>query len=116
MSVSNWKERYNPILVLCIAVAFCAALYLMQIRVGIEKRNDTVEQTLDYQGILMMAQREGYSSEKLLQQFKDAGVTTLIVYDTTLERLDREKRISAMPGDVLQKAALKSGWRWRSCT
>ena len=105
MSVSNWKERYNPILILCIAVAFCAALYLMQIRVGIEKRNDTVEQTLDYQGILMMAQREGYSSEKLLQQFKDAGVTTLIVYDTTLERLDREKRISAMPGDVLQKAA-----------
>ena len=105
MSVPNWKERYNPILVLCIAVAFCAALYLMQIRVGIEKRNDTVEQTLDYQGILMMAQREGYSSEKLLQQFKDAGVTTLIVYDTTLERLDREKRISAMPVDVLQKAA-----------
>ena len=49
MSVPNWKERYNPILVLCIAVAFCAALYLMQIRVGIEKRNDTVEQTLDHQ-------------------------------------------------------------------
>ena len=101
MSLQNWKERYNPILVLCIAVAFCVALYLMQIRVGIEKRNDTVEQTLDYQAILMMAQREGYSSEKLLRQFKDAGVTTLIVYDTTLERLDREKRISAMPGDVL---------------
>ena len=105
MSLQNWKERYNPILVLCIAVAFCVALYLMQIRVGIEKRNDTVEQTLDYQAILMMAQREGYSNEKLLQQFKDAGVTTLIVYDATLERLDREKRISAMPGDVLQKAA-----------
>ena len=105
MSLQNWKERYNPILVLCIAVAFCAALYLMQIRVGIEKRNDTVEQTLDYQAILMMARREGYSSDKLLQQFKDAGVTTLIVYDATLERLDREKRISAMPGDVLQKAA-----------
>ena len=105
MSLQNWKERYNPILVLCIAVAFCVALYLMQIRVGIEKRNDTVEQTLDYQAILMMAQREGYSSEKLLRQFKDAGVTTLIVYDATLERLDREKRISAMPGDVLQKSA-----------
>ena len=105
MSLQNWKGRYNPILVLCIAVAFCAALYLMQIRVGIEKRNDTVEQTLDYQAILMMAQREGYSSEKLLRQFKDAGVTTLIVYDTTLERLDREKRVSAMPGDVLQKSA-----------
>ena len=44
MSVPNWKERYNPILVLCIAVAFCAALYLMQIRVGIEKRNDTKTQ------------------------------------------------------------------------
>ena len=105
MNMTKWKDRYNPILVLCIAVAFCAALYLMQIRVGIEKRNDTVEQALDYQAILMMAQREGCSSDKLLQQFKDAGVTTLIVYDATLERLDREKRISAMPGDVLQKSA-----------
>ena len=36
MSVSNWKERYNPILVLCIAVAFCAALYLMQILTEID--------------------------------------------------------------------------------
>ena len=105
MNKTNWKDRYNPILVACIIVAFCAALYLMQIRVGIEKRSDTVEQTLDYQAICMMAQREGYSSDKLLQQFKDAGVTTLIVYDATLERLDREKRISAMPGDVLQKSA-----------
>ena len=105
MNMEKWKDRYNPILVTCIIVAFFAALYLMQIRVGIEKRNDTVEQTLDYQAIRMMAQREGYSSETLLQQFKDAGVTTLIVYDATLERLDREKRISAMPGDVLQKSA-----------
>ena len=105
MSLQDWKNRYNPILVACIAVAFCAALYLMQIRIGIEKRNDTVEQALDHQGILMMAQREGYSSDKLLQQFKEAGVTTLIVYEPTLERLDREKRISAMPGNVLQKAA-----------
>ena len=106
MSLQDWKNRYNPILVACIAVAFCAALYLMQIRIGIEKRNDTVEQALDHQGILMMAQREGYSSDKLLQQFKEAGVTTLIVYEPTLERLDREKRISAMPGNVLQKAAV----------
>ena len=105
MSLQDWKNRYNPILVLCIAVAFCAALWLVQTRIRVEKRNDTVEQTLDYQAILMMAQREGYSGDKLLQQFKDAGVTTLIVYDATLERLDREKRISAMPGDVLQKAA-----------
>ena len=105
MKMQDWKERYNPILLVCIAVAFCAALWLMQIRVGIESRNDTVEQTLDHQAVLMMAQREGRDSDKLLRQFKEAGVTTLIVYDTTLERLDREGRISAMPGDVLQKAA-----------
>ena len=93
--MQDWKERYNPILLVCIAVAFCAALWLMQIRVGIESCNDTVEQTLDHQAVLMMAQREGRDSDKLLRQFKEAGVTTLIVYDTTLERLDREGRISA---------------------
>ena len=105
MKMQDWKERYNLILLVCIAVAFSAALWLMQVRVGIEGRNDTVEQTLDHQAVLMMAQREGQDNDKLLRQFKEAGVTTLIVYDTTLERLDREGRISAMPGDVLQKAA-----------
>ena len=103
--MQDWKERYNLILLVCIAVAFSAALWLMQVRVGIEGRNDTVEQTLDHQAVLMMAQREGQDNDKLLRQFKEADVTTLIVYDTTLERLDREGRISAMPGDVLQKAA-----------
>ncbi len=105
MKIRDWKNHYNPILLLCIIVAFCAALWLMQIRIGIEKRNDTVEQVIDYQGILMLAQREGRDSGRLLEQFKEAGVTTLIVYDSTLEKLDREGRIAAMPGDVLQKAA-----------
>jgi len=106
--MQDWKERYNPVLIALIAVALCAALWLVQIRIRIEKENDTVEQVLDYQAVLMMAQREGRDSGKLLQQFKEAGVTTLIVYDTTLERLDREGRISAVPGDVLQK--VPSGW------
>ena len=38
MNRKKWKDRYNPILAACIIVAFCAALYLMQIRVGIEKQ------------------------------------------------------------------------------
>lgn len=105
MKIQEWQEHYNPILAGLILVAFCAALWLVQLRYQIEKQNDTVEQALDYQGIMLLAQREGAEPATLLQQFKEAGVTTLVVYDATLERLDREGYIRAVPGDVLQKAS-----------
>ena len=105
MKIQEWQEHYNPILAGLILVAFCAALWLVQLRYQIEKQNDTVEQALDYQGIMLLAQREGAEPAALLQQFKEAGVTTLVVYDATLERLDREGYIRAVPGDVLQKAS-----------
>jgi hypothetical protein len=85
-------------------VAFCAAAWLVHTRYRVEKQNNTVEQLMDYQAILMMAQREGIPSQELLKQFRDAGVTTLAVYDTTLERLDREGTLTAAPGADLRHA------------
>lgn len=104
--MQEWKERYNPVLAGLILIAFCAALWLVQLRYQIEKQSNTVEQALDYQAVLMMAQREGTDGTALVQQFKAAGVTTMVLYDTTLERLDREGRIAAIPGDILQKASV----------
>lgn len=69
------------------------------------KQNDTVEQLMDYQAILMMARREGVTSRQLLQRFHEAGITTLAVYDTTLERQDREGVLIAVPGAELRHAA-----------
>lgn len=101
--MQEWKARYNPVLAGLILVAFCAALWLVQLRYQIERQSDTVEQALDYQAVLMMAQREGTEGAALARRFKEAGVTTMVVYDATLERLDREGRLAAVPGDVLRK-------------
>ena len=103
--MQDWKQRYNPVLVGLIIVAFCMALWLVHTRYRVEKQNDTVEQVADYQAVLMMAQRDGLDAKALLHKFKDAGITTLVVYDTTLERLDREGRLAAAPGSELAHAA-----------
>jgi hypothetical protein len=104
MTLLDWKKRYHPLLVGLVLVAFCAAAWLVHTRYRVEKQNNTVEQLMDYQAILMMAQREGIPSQELLKQFRDAGVTTLAVYDTTLERLDREGALTAAPGADLRHA------------
>lgn len=103
--MQDWKQRYNPVLVGLVIVAFCMALWLVHTRYRVEKQNDTVEQVADYQAVLMMAQRDGLDAKTLLHKFKDAGITTLVVYDTTLERLDREGRLAAAPGSELAHAA-----------
>ncbi len=105
MTLLDWKQRYHPLLVCLVLVAFCAAAWLVHTRYRVEKQNDTVEQLMDYQAILMMARREGVPSRQLLQRFHEAGITTLAVYDTTLERQDREGVLIAVPGAELRHAA-----------
>ncbi len=103
MNIQELKQRYNPLMVALVIFSLCVALWLVHTRYLVEKRNDTVEMTADYQAILMMADRDGQDGKVLLEKFKKAGITTLAVYDATLEKLDRAGSLIAVPGWELQK-------------
>lgn len=105
----NSKGKYNPVLLFFVLISLVAALYLCQLRDTIEKNSDTVEMTVDYRAITMMADREAVDKNKLLADFKKAGITTLAVYETNLDRLDRDGDVVAVPGYVLRDA--KPGYR-----
>lgn len=105
----NSKGKYNPVLLFFVLISLVAALYLCQLRDTIEKNSDTVEMTADYRAITMMADREAVDRSKLLADFKKAGITTLAVYETNLDRLDKDGDVIAVPGSVLRDA--KPGYR-----
>ena len=55
MTLLDWKQRYHPLLVCLVLVALCAAAWLVHTRYRVEKQNDTVEQLMAYQAILMLS-------------------------------------------------------------
>lgn len=98
------KSRYNPILLAIVLVGFCCALWLNVVRHGIEQNNNTVEMAMEYENLRKLAALEGLPEETVLERFKAAGITSLMVFDTTLERLNRNNVVTVITGEELHKA------------
>lgn len=96
--------RYNPVLLVLIAIGLAAALVVNWQRHGVEQANSRVEMVMDYEDIVELAQTEGVPLDTLMRQFKEAGVTTLAVYETTLEKLAKSGRLTVLSGAQLADA------------
>lgn len=108
--------KYNRVLILLIIVGFVAALASGWQRHSTEQNNSTVEMVMDYEDIVELAQIEGVEVQPLMQQFKEAGITSLAVYETTLEKLNKSGKVSVVSGgQLLQQYRTGSlsdaGWR-----
>lgn len=100
------KSRYNPVLLAVIVIGLVCALWLNYSRYEIEEKNNTVEMAMEYEGLQQLADWEGLPLDSVLKDFKDAGVTSLIVFDTTLKKLDNKGLVYAAPGRELCTAEL----------
>ena len=98
------KSRYNPVLLAIIVVGLVCALYLNWARHEIEQRNDTVEIAMEYENLRKLAALEGLPEETVLREFREAGVTSLMIFDTTLERLHKNGVVTVATGGDLRKA------------
>ena len=99
------KSRYNSVLVLIIGIGLLFALWLNYQRYEVEKNNNTVEMAMEFEGLKQMADWEGMPFDDVLLKFKNAGVTSLIVFDTTLEKLSNDNELIAVTGEELLKNA-----------
>lgn len=96
--------KYNRVLLAMMLVGLIAALMINWQRHMVEENSSRVELVMDYEDIMELAHTEGESAESLFQQFKEAGITTLAVYDTTLEKLHKDGKLTVLAGvDVLEK-------------
>lgn len=99
------KHRYNPVLVAVIAVGLVCALWLNWQRHQVEQANNTVEMAMEYEGLRKLAILQGLSEDQVLRDFQAAGINSLMLFDTTLERLTKKGEIQSTTTEELRKAA-----------
>ncbi|MEI6286730.1 MAG: DUF5693 family protein [Bacillota bacterium] len=100
-------RRYNCniVLISILVVGLLAALFVAYQRNVAETGNNSVEIMMDYDDIITIAQEDGLNLEAVAEQFKRIGVTSLAVYDVTLEQLARQNAIALLPGEALLASA-----------
>lgn len=95
--------KYNKLLVVFILVGLIAALFIDVQRNGVERQNTSVDLAIDYEGLVELAEREGVAPEEVFRQAKEAGITSMAVYETTFKKLNANGKTTAAPGsEILQ--------------
>ena len=92
------KFLYNRLLMIAIAVGLIASLAIAFQRNEVERANSQVDLVVDYDSLWNLSEREGIDFNTVLAEAKSAGITSLAVYETTLEKLTRQGRIVVNAG------------------
>ena len=92
------KFFYNKILLIAIAAGLIASLVIAGQRHAVEIHNSQVDMVMDFDSLRDLSEREGIAFEDILRQFKNAGITSLAIYDTTFEKLTRAGKVIAVYG------------------
>lgn len=98
------KHRYNPVLIAVIVVGLISALWLNWQRHKVEQANNTVELAMEYEGLRKLAILQGLPEDQVLRDFQRAGINSLMLFDTTLERLTKKGEIYSTTTEELRKA------------
>lgn len=108
--------KYNKVLLVLIIIGLIGALGICWQRHVVEEDNSRVELVMEYEDLVELAQLEGHDVSEVMRRFKEAGITSLAVYETTLEKLNKSGKITAVPGSQIlgqyRTGALSDpGWR-----
>ena len=109
--------KYNQMLLLLIMIGLVAALTIVWQRHIVEENNTTVEMVMEYEDVVELAQLEGVPINQLMKQVHDAGITSLAVYETTLEKLNKSGEVTVLSGAQLlhqYRAGMLSDAVWRN--
>lgn len=93
--------NYNRWLILFVVIGLMAALAISFQRYGVEQQNRQVDMAIDYEGLLELADREGLPADEVLRQAKEAGITSLAVYETTFKKFNENGKATAIAGSQL---------------
>lgn len=95
------KFIYNKILLLAIASGLIASLVIAGQRHAVEINNSQIDMAMDFDSLLNLTEREGLDFTEVLQLAKEAGITSLAIYDTTFEKLTRQGKVIAVSGSEI---------------
>ena len=93
---------YNKLLLAVILAGLAASLCIGFQRHAVEQESRQVDLAIDYEGLLELAEREGLPAETVLKEAKEAGISSLAVYETTFKKLNVNGKTTAQKGsDIL---------------
>ena len=95
------KFFYNQTLLIVIGIGLFASLIIAGQRYFVESENMQVDLAVDYKSVVDLAEREGLELDDVLKQVKDAGVTSLAIYDSSLEKLALSGKVFALSGSEI---------------
>lgn len=95
--------KYNRWLIGFIILGLAAALTAGFQRHTVEENNSIVELAIDYEGLVELAEIEGLPVNTVLDRAREAGITSLAVYETTLKKLDASGKVGVIAGSELLK-------------
>ncbi|MEG2343360.1 MAG: DUF5693 family protein [Acidaminococcaceae bacterium] len=98
------NTRYNPILIGIMILGLGFSLFLNWQRHQVEQANNTVEMAMEYESLARMARAEGLTETAVLQEFKAHGINSLVLFDTTLQKLAGKGLITVVTGPDLLHA------------
>ena len=84
-----------------ICVGLFAALIIAGQRYFVESENMQVDLAVDYKSIVDLAEREGLELDDVLKMTKEAGITSLAIYDSSLEKLAQAGKIFTLAGSEI---------------
>jgi len=91
------KALYFFLVALVAAGAFAGLVSSLN-KASVEHQNTRVELVMDFNDIIKLSLREGISSDKLLKKFKDSGLTSISLTESTLEKLQLDGNIVWLTG------------------
>ena len=97
--MTNFK--YNRWLIGFIIIGLIAALYVGWHRHMVERNNMSVELVLDYEDVVELARIEGVPTTTVLEKLKEAGISSLAVYETTLKKLGESGKAATVSGSAI---------------
>lgn len=108
--------KYNKFLILLIVIGLLASLVIDVERHQVEQQNKSIELVMDYEDLVELAEKEGVQPEAVLAKAKEAGVTSLAVYETTFKKLNVNGKAVAVNGSTIlanyQNGGISdAGWR-----
>ena len=95
---------YNRVLIFVMLIGFIGAMLINTERHHVEEQNKQIDLAVNYEGLVELAQREGLPVEDVLAKTKEAGITSLAVYETTFQKLNKSGKVTATPGSLILAA------------
>jgi hypothetical protein len=92
------KHGYSVLIFILIAAGLLSSLFISFNRHKIERANKSVDMICEYEEILLLAGMSGKPVEEVMRLFRESGATSLSIYESTLETLEKRGFFATVAG------------------